>query len=133
MMLFSILFASICDAVLVKQAGSLLDRGITREQLVMQEKMLAIPVRATPALHSLPMNEHSTKKSCDAGVSIFEITDNSAVPGNPGVLMSTLWPNANLDSNVLATQVFCSSPFHTTCAFRYKLLLVSAPTPIFHI
>lgn len=103
MMLFSILFASICDAVLVKQAGSLLDRSITREQLVMQEKMLAIPVHATPALNSLPINRQSIKKSCDVGVSIFEITDNSAVLGKLGVLMSTLWPNANLDSNVLAT------------------------------
>lgn len=132
-MLFNVQFASLCDAVLVKQASTLLDCSTTREQLVMQEKTLAIPVHATPALNCLPINQHSIKKSCTVGVSIFEITDNSAVLWKVGVLMSTLWPNANLDSNVLARQVFCSSPFHNTCTFSYKLLLFSPPTHIFHI
>lgn len=78
-MLFNVQFASLCDAVLVKQASTLLDCSTTREQLVMQEKTLAIPVHATPALNCLPINQHSIKKSCTVGVSIFEITDNSAV------------------------------------------------------
>lgn len=64
--------------------------------------MLAIPVCATPARNCLLINQHSIKTPCAVGVSIFEITGNSAVPGNVGVLMSTLWPDANLDSNVLA-------------------------------
>jgi len=55
----------------------------------MQEKMLAIPVRATPALHCLPVNQCSIKKSCTVGASIFEITDNRAVLGEAGVVTST--------------------------------------------
>lgn len=78
-MLFTLLFVS--DAVLVKHAGSLFDCSITTEQLVVQEKMSAIPVHATPALNCLPINQHSKKKSCTAGVSVFEITDNSTVLG----------------------------------------------------
>lgn len=121
-MLLSVLFASVCNAVLVKQAGFLLDCSITEEQLVMQEKMLAIPVQATPALNCLPINQHSIKKSCPVGVSISEIADNSAVIGKVHVLMPTLWPNA-IWIVMFWLCMFPEVPHLMTCTFSYQLLL----------
>lgn len=52
--------------------------------------MPAVPVCAMPALNCLPINKHSMKEPCADGVSIFEITDSSAVLGRVGALISTL-------------------------------------------